>query len=250
MPQWLLRATDQIEETVGLAKHVGMGVEIQAFSVPDTLDDPALTLAMHRDALADFPGRVALHGPFSDLYPGSRDRLVREAAWARAQGILPLAAELGVTDLVLHHGYIPGACDRDEWLTHSIDFWRRYLEICPRHVAVHLENVVERKPGELLALLDALNDPRLGACLDVGHAHAFSPLTVIDWIQALGDRLRYVHLNDNWGEKDAHLPLGHGGLPMREILAALTLHAPDMPWTIECDARPSLAWLRRNNLLS
>ena len=60
--------------------------------------------------------------------------------------------------------------------------------------------------------------------------------------------LFHVHLHNNFGEKDLHLPLGEGSVDMEEILralqdtqATLTLENPD--------CRPSLLWLQSHGYL-
>ncbi|MDD2912760.1 MAG: TIM barrel protein, partial [Candidatus Bipolaricaulis anaerobius] len=42
------------------------------------------------------------------------------------------------------------------------------------------------------------------------------------YVAALGERLVHVHLHDNRGERDEHLPLGRGSLPWRAAWAALS----------------------------
>jgi sugar phosphate isomerase/epimerase len=72
---------------------------------------------------------------------------------------------------------------------------------------------------------------------------------VLNWITTLGERITYVHLHDNDGSGDQHLPLGQGNLPLLEVLAALETHAPRAIWMIEAEATASLAWLAEHSYI-
>jgi sugar phosphate isomerase/epimerase len=58
----------------------------------------------------------------------------------------------------------------------------------------------------------------LGICFDAGHANTAG--NTDEWL-ALADRFVNVHLHDNRGERDEHLVLGEGTVPLAKILKAL-----------------------------
>lgn len=58
---------------------------------------------------------------------------------------------------------------------------------------------------ELIDLVDTINDPAVGICLDTGHANLAS-VTCGPAIREIGSRLKCTHINDNRGDgKDEHL---------------------------------------------
>ena len=232
-----------------MAKSEGLGIEMQSFYYPDVLDKPADALAKHLNLLKGFDGLRSMHGPFGDLCPGSFDPLVRQVAAHRIEQGLTIAKELDVDHIVLHHGYVPNTSPPANWITRSYDFWRDILTKVPDTTHIHLENYLDEKPDMLLELVQKIGDERMGICLDIGHAHAFSKQNTVDWVNALADNLTYVHLHDNYGSTDDHLSLGQGNLPFREVLAALETHVPDAIWAIETDASQSLIWLEKNGFL-
>ena len=73
--------------------------------------------------------------------------------------------------------------------------------------------------AELGELLDAL--PELGLHLDIGHANIGPYNATEEILQAHGLRLRHVHLHDNSGGQDLHLPLGAGSLDIHGAIRAL-----------------------------
>ncbi len=82
-----------------------------------------------------------------------------------------------------------------------------------------MENVYERGPQQIRPLLDALDSPQVRFCFDTGHANAFGSAPYGEWMEMLGDRLGEIHIHDNDGTTDEHLPVGEGNFPFRELLA-------------------------------
>ena len=125
---------------------------------------------------------------------------------------------------VLHTGQVP--------LRHplALSLAREALEetlalLAPSPIPLALENLaleegdLLRGPEEVKALLDRF--PGLGFCLDVGHALVeLGPRGPLLYWEALGERLLHLHLHDNHGRKDDHLPVGAGSVPW-EALAPL-----------------------------
>lgn len=87
---------------------------------------------------------------------------------------------------------------------------------------------IEHFPGRALptvagtlAFLDALNHPNVGLLLDIGHAQ-MSGEAFPAAIAAAGQRLVYVHLDDNDGVGDLHWALYAGVLTPAALAAAFT----------------------------
>lgn len=129
--------------------------------------------------------------------------------------------------IVVHSGYIP-LVYFPEWFTaRSVEFWREFLRDAPDGLCLALENVMEPGPDMLVQIAAAVNDPRFGLCLDVGHANTrVSETPPLDWIAPMAPWLRHVHLHNNDGDWDLHDALGQGMIPMPDILAALAEQCP------------------------
>ena len=54
----------------------------------------------------------------------------------------------------------------------SVVFWREFLREIPAGITIALENVMEPGPEMLVEIVRQVEDPRLGLCLDVGHANS------------------------------------------------------------------------------
>ncbi len=65
--------------------------------------------------------------------------------------------------------------------------------------------------------------PQLGLTLDIAHAH-IGPggmPRILDFISRFKSRLRHLHVSDNFGRRDDHLPIGEGRIDFPAVAAAL-----------------------------
>jgi sugar phosphate isomerase/epimerase len=249
---------DEREAWYALARERGFGLELVSLAMPRTLNN-AEAAARHAEAyraeLAEWRAPLAMHGPFVDVVVHSSDRRIAEASRSRVTECLEAAAMIGASHVVFHTGMIFPRKPGTRWMRNAAvqgRFWRDTLERFPG-VTVCLENMWEPGPEPLRAILDAAVHPRLKACFDVGHAHVFGGVAMEAWLEALGEDVVYVHVNDNEGEEDSELPLGRGGIDWPRFFAAVAaLPAPPLT-VIEVatldEVRESIRFLESSGLL-
>jgi len=238
-----------------IALRHNVGIEIQEFVFPGNLDaDDGLAHTI-AERIGAIPLR-GLHGPFFELVPASRDRLVQQVARSRFQRAVELATLVGAQHLILHTGYFPKTYSRGNWIGNSVAFWVGFLPDLPEGIQLHLENVYEDDYSLIAELIDkvnaALGREALTVCLDVGHVHANSSRRIEDWIVGLGSTIRYAHLHNNDGVLDDHWGLWRGQIDMVRVLDLLREHAPSAVWTVETgpsDVERSLIWLKERGYL-
>ena len=115
-----------------------------------------------------------------------------------------------------------------------------------------IENHLDHTPEMLSTVIAGINRDNVKVCLDLGHVHCYSKTSLLEWIKTLNDKIGYVHIHDNNGEKDEHLGIGKGNIPMIEVFNALNEYAPNAIWAIESkveDMDESIGWLKINNFL-
>lgn len=159
--------------------------------------------------------QISLHGPFWDLSPGSIDPLIRQVSRFRLQQFSDLFAIFQPGQVVCHTGYDPchHRAHRALWLERSMTVWEPLVERGEQlGIPILLENVWEHDPELHRELFDRLRSPYFGFCFDVGHQHTFSRTPLTGWLEALSDYIREIHLHDNDGTRDAHLPMGKGNI--------------------------------------
>lgn len=236
-------------EAAALARRYGLGFEITAFCQATALEDEAAITAAQREA--EGIAALWLHAPFAELHPCAIDPLVRDIAHRRYGQTIAMARRLGVRRMVIHDGYVPFVYFPEWFTAQSADFWRGFLREVPPDMTIALENVMDEGPTMLAEILAAVDDPRLCACLDVGHANTVVSKTApTDWIAPLAPWLRHVHIHNNDGAWDLHSALGDGCIPMEDVLDTILEACPAADFTIEnMNCAPSLQWLAERGYL-
>ncbi|MBM4275358.1 MAG: sugar phosphate isomerase/epimerase [Deltaproteobacteria bacterium] len=187
--------------------------------------------------------RITLHAPFQDLLPGALDEFIRNASRRRLHQAFQLLSVFRPESIVCHPGYEARHYqhDRKEWLRCSAATWKEFTRIAAdQGVRVMLENVYETDPLLFLDLLEQVNAPNLGVCLDVGHLSAFGGGNFPLWLETLGPVIGQLHLHDNHGDDDTHLALGAGEIPLAEVLNYLAKLGPPPLITLEPHQEGSL----------
>ena len=175
--------------------------------------------------------------------------MIREVTRHRFELACRFARKLDCLDIILHHGYVPGTSAPQNWLPRCAAFWHDFLECKEPSVRYHVENMLEWDAVLLAEVIDAINDPRVDVCLDIGHCHCNSRETPIAWIERLGPRIGWVHMHNNHGETDQHLALDQGTIPIGEVCSALLENAPEAVWCLETldeGVSTSIEWIRTN----
>ncbi len=164
---------------------------------------------------------ATFHAPFNDLCPGARDEEIRRVTVHRLRQAVSLAPLFRPLGIVMHGGYSDWLFDFDDeaWLEGAKKTFSEVAETAETAgVDIFLENVFDAVPDHLLRLRTAVGSKRLGFCFDAGHATLFSRLPVQKWMEAFGPDLREMHIHDNHGIRDDHLPVGEGSIDFRGVL--------------------------------
>ena len=183
-------------------------------------------------------GRVnSLHGVFMDVNPASGDEELRILSQSRYQESCKLARTLGAGNVVFHSSCEPFI--RGAYLDHWAQTCASFLEmLADRYdLRIWIENSQDPDPDPIKKLMRRITDKRIGVCLDLGHAN-YSRMPVGQWFEDLGEWIGYLHLSDNNGFYDDHLPLGRGTIDWdaahalwqnlgRETLITLEVGGPD-----------------------
>jgi sugar phosphate isomerase/epimerase len=179
---------------------------------------------------------TTIHAPFLDLNPGALDPAIRAVTHKRFQQVFQAAEQLKPRVIVFHPGYdeLRYGSNRLDWLKNSIDFWSEFVPRAKEAGSIiAVENIFEKEPSTLRALLEAIDDPFFRHCFDVGHWNMFTTVTLEEWFTELGQFIAEAHLHDNHGQNDEHLPPGEGQIDFILLFELLKRSAPDVVYTIE-----------------
>jgi len=102
-------------------------------------------------------------------------------------------------------------------------------------VRLVLENTPDTMSALDLALDEIGDDPEktnLGICIDVGHAYISQDAgrePIRNYIERYRGQLVHLHLHDNFGDNDEHLPIKDGSIDWQNLadtLKAVEYHGP------------------------
>lgn len=143
----------------------------------------------------------------------------------KMRAILALCEPLDCRCLVLHPTSTSGRDGANIRRLRAALDW--FAPECRRRGArIALENIMAPESRtEILATVCADYDGLVGICLDTGHAHIDGGL--IWQIHNAGERLIALHVHDNHGGHDEHLPPGNGTIDWPAALSALRTLAPN-----------------------
>jgi len=138
--------------------------------------------------------------------------------------------------LVIHASRTVIPADHCERRHCSLNSLKQILKLLPEQgITLALENL---PPGYLCAdatelqnYFAELNDPRLGFCLDTGHANISGELDLL--LDHCGNRLANIHAHDNFGAGDSHLIPGLGNIDWTHLSKRLKLLEYNGPLTYE-----------------
>jgi sugar phosphate isomerase/epimerase len=249
----IIYGNDYSKDTVAFLQKHGYGIELTRYSVPHVLDNLPGVYPETSDMLQGFT-MFSMHGAYLDVFYVSKDPLICEVAKKRTMQSLQAARYHSINHVVFHtsyrkffDGYSKNACD--DFIKKATAFWLHLKEYIPDEMTIYLENVEEENPEILFNLIDSIGSPKIRCCLDVGHAHCNSGIPLKNWIDVLGRHIGYVHMHDNTGNNDQHLPLGEGNIPLVETINDILAYSTDIPFVLECDVVKSLGYLRKLDIL-
>ncbi len=168
--------------------------------------------------------RVTAHGPFWDLCPGSIDPRIRDVSLSRLVRLFEILEHVRPEQVVCHTGFDPRhhRSHRAAFVENSVSFWKSFIEPAERlGIPVVLENVWEDDPALHIEILDKIASTWFGFCLDTGHQHAFSKTRLENWLSETANHIKEIHLHDNDGSFDYHLPLGQGSIDFDHLFGFL-----------------------------
>lgn len=177
---------------------------------------------------------VVGHTPWS-LPLASTFKSVRNAAYKEFVKCLEVFSELGVQYVNIHPSMSGGAKPED-MLKYNIDFMKRIVKKAKAFgIDVMMENT-SNIFNELEVIAQILHEvPDLKLHWDVAHANLGNEgekKTKLAFMN-FKDRIVHVHISDNNGQEDQHMPLGIGNIDWEFVVKTLKEHDYDGTITLE-----------------
>jgi sugar phosphate isomerase/epimerase len=175
---------------------------------------------------------------------GSSHENVREGWVMEGKDMIRVASEFGISLLNFHFNSRLGSVgvterSREDFLRNFTNSMRELAQFAAeKGVGLMLENVPpeDGHPLESLLYFSQVMSavPALKFHFDVAHAFIENRMKgVKEYLDAFNGRLCHIHIHDNHGEHDEHLPLGEGKMDVRKVIRLLKEYRYDKTVTFE-----------------
>lgn len=117
--------------------------------------------------------------------------------------------------------------ETEEHIKENLIRYGEYVELAAqRGIRIAIENMYSPERfgsgvEDLAAMMDAFGEDKVGICWDFGHAQLRYGAEQADAIKKLKGRICAVHIHDNFGETDQHLPPFMGTIAWEKVMPAL-----------------------------
>ncbi|ENN95895.1 xylose isomerase domain-containing protein [Methanocaldococcus villosus KIN24-T80] len=177
--------------------------------IAELVCDGKINALENKDVLDNYKLKYTLHAPMEDLNISCHREKIRKASIEYIEEILKIIADkIGV--IVIHPGEVFCKDDYEKSLKAIIKSIGELNKLQNEYgVKIAIENMpnLDRKMFKRpeKEIINNLNE--VGICLDMGHAHLNN---AIEEFLNYKEKIVHVHIHDNLGINDDHLPIGFG----------------------------------------
>ena len=192
------------------------------------------------DLLYTYNFKYSVHAPSININLASLNPTILKASLKTVLKAVTFAAEINADLIISHVGRL------------SNDYPYKYVKKSLKNALKTLSKI-NKKSTDLNVTFTIENDHKSGDYIlagypkqlsylienigckltfDVGHANTLGKPE--KFIKELKDHIVNVHLHDNNGENDEHLPIGNGNINFQKVLDSLGNKVLKIPLTIEC----------------
>ena len=206
----------ELEKTLDFIENLGIEYAELVHQYPAEFIDSEI--------LESYSLKYSIHAPFMDVNISSPQDQSRLNSIAQIKSSIDLANEINAEAVVVHPGLISFLANKYfkkevyEFANQSIKEIGDYakdlgvmatIENMPNFESMIYQNIVD--------LNQLLVENEMHMTLDIGHANhvGYAPEDMIF------DSIKHVHVHDNLGDDDSHLPLGEGSIDLKYIINTL-----------------------------
>ena len=206
----------ELEKTLDFIENLGIEYAELVHQYPAEFIDTEI--------LESYSLKYSIHAPFMDVNIASLQDQSRLNSIDQIKSSIDLANEINAEAVVVHPGvtsFLPNKYFKKEvyeFANESIKEIGDYakdlgvlatIENMPNFESMIYQNIVD--------LNQLLVENEMHMTLDIGHANhvGYAPEDMIF------DSIKHVHVHDNLGDDDSHLPLGEGSIDLKYIINTL-----------------------------
>ena len=235
----------ELEKTLDFIENLGIEYAELVHQYPAEFIDSEI--------LESYSLKYSIHAPFMDVNIASPQDQSRLNSIAQIKSSIDLANEINAEAVVVHPGLISFLANKYfkkevyEFANQSIKEIGDYakdlgvmatIENMPNFESMIYQNIVD--------LNQLLVENEMHMTLDIGHANhvGYAPDEMIF------DSIKHVHVHDNLGDDDSHLPLGEGSIDLKYIINTLESKNYDGIYILEVNdydsIKKSFEYMKKN----
>ncbi|MBE6492595.1 MAG: sugar phosphate isomerase/epimerase [Methanobrevibacter sp.] len=206
----------ELEKTLDFIENLGIEYAELVHQYPAEFIDSEI--------LESYNLKYSIHAPFMDVNIASPQDQSRLNSIAQIKSSIDLANEINAEAVVVHPGLISFLANKYfkkevyEFANESIkeigDYAKDLGVMATIENMPNFESMIYQNIADLNQLLV---ENEMHMTLDIGHANhvGYAPDEMIF------DSIKHIHVHDNLGDDDSHLPLGEGSIDLKYIINTL-----------------------------
>ncbi len=210
---------DVIKESEQIAKH---GLDYVEIAVEEPFNLPVSLYSRRSDfqkLIKEYGVFFVAHAPWNTEFGSSYDD-VRNGWIDFSKEMIKISPDIGINKINFHaFTHLPQVKDdkvRRQTIGNCIESFGEIVKFAERkNVQIVLENLDGKEQLEKIDDIKEIVDnvKGLGVCCDIGHSFVTGGMNYIkNFLNTFSENLHHVHMHDNNGEGDEHLPLGKGSI--------------------------------------
>ena len=235
---------DNLEDSLGFLED--LGIEYAEFLHQYPNEYP------YEDVFDSYNLKYTIHAPFMDVNIAALQDKSRRNAVSQIRESIDLASKINAEAVVVHPGLISFLARNFKSSVYELAH-ESIVEIHEYSLDAGVLTTVENMPNfetmiyqNIPYLNEFLKSIDMGMTLDIGHAnHAGYTADEMYF-----DSIKHVHIHDNNGDDDTHLPLGEGSIDLNAIVNTLEKNNYDGVYIIEVNdfdsIKKSYEYMKKN----
>lgn len=180
---------------------------------------------------------LCLQGPIRDIKPEADDPDILEITKSRYKTLIKCANNNQIPYVLFFTTYdnlVKFKSYTDMWLSNNKSFWTEIVKYAEENNVICLYcNVWDEAPDLLKELFEYINSDNFRFAFDIGHANYISMSPLSHWINSLSKYISYVLIHDNNGDRDSHLAIGEGNIPLQSAINELENKCNEIHYCIQ-----------------
>jgi sugar phosphate isomerase/epimerase len=152
---------------------------------------------------------------------GSPSKLLREAAVLEAKRYFEVFAKLNIKYVTIHANWPPGMFSAKEGIKFQVQTLKKLVNEAKKYGISILYEPIDTPNDNIENISEILKQvPELYLHIDIGHSNLYGRKPE-QFIKKFHKKLKHIHLHDNNGISDLHLPIGTGNVDWENTIKVL-----------------------------